>query len=903
MFSKLRRVALYVFAFSSETCLSAGIVPDGTTQTTVSTVAGGHQEVKIAAPVATGVSYNAYSSFNVDRDGASFNNAAGARVIVNEVTSTNPSFIQGGLSVTGARANVILANPNGISVNGARFDNMGSLVLSTGRVSLKDYVPAPGVSQRNVKLDTTQGVLEVGSEGLSGAFNALELIAKEIRVKGPVTNAYSSDKSRVRLVAGNSALEMDTSVSPVDENTPWIYWGDSPADTTQSGKVLIDITAAGSLTAGRIALAVTDKGAGVRYAGAGLAAQGDFSLSTTGKLDVSGATLSSRGALALAAPDIAITSASLSGDAGVQVSAHQLSVQGTKLTAGTASQSADVILSDTESAEVSAGFVLGTDANGTATQISASGGIGIFAGTQPLQILGASLKSTGGMQIEAGTIHVSGTRTKEGRWQKATIDSGGSLLMRKQTELKVVGSEVAANGDVDILANRLMLEGSGDPGSFQRASIEAKGGTLTAKVSDAVALRGGALSGGAGLQLEAKTINTAGVRDETELRSNAGAIKVSALDTLDMGSTLAIAEQDIHLRGRTISLKRAPAGNAGSRIVSASGRVEVRADEDFTNQGSVLQGEKNTDAGAAVHVSAGRDVSNHSANEQDVAIIFAKGGDVEIEAGQDLVNNAARVIANGKLNIRAGRDVLNIIDKHVGTDGEQAQEQNESHRSWLVLSRDKQTRQVDYGSLVIPDQLAYLIADGNLSIQARSIQNRGGEIDANSGSVTLRASDSITTQAVRVGHAQYEKSCFIFCNQSASSTVALHGGTISASESVTLEAHNTVDNLGGQVFANHSIKIVAPKVTARALDVITALQQKHGIANRFGHSWARWYTADSGGLFEAVQNVDIDGDLVIDGGEIKAGGTAHVSGETHVIRTPQQPHVVIEDHLGFPGGL
>ncbi|MFP3614659.1 filamentous hemagglutinin N-terminal domain-containing protein, partial [Paraburkholderia sp. SIMBA_050] len=96
--------------------IAAGIVADGGTATSVSTGANGHQTVNIALATG-GVSNNTYSSFNVSKAGADLNNVGiNARTIVNQVTSTNPSLIQGAIGVLGPRANVILANPNGITV-------------------------------------------------------------------------------------------------------------------------------------------------------------------------------------------------------------------------------------------------------------------------------------------------------------------------------------------------------------------------------------------------------------------------------------------------------------------------------------------------------------------------------------------------------------------------------------------------------------------------------------------------------------------------------------------------------------------------------------------------------------------------------------------------------------------
>ncbi|WP_204330526.1 filamentous hemagglutinin N-terminal domain-containing protein, partial [Rhizobium phaseoli] len=111
---------------------ATGIVADGGTATSVSTAANGHQIVSIA-PAFRGVSHNTYSSFSVSSAGANLNNTGiNARTIVNEVTSTNPSVIRGAIAVLGPRANVILANPNGVTVDGGSFANAGHVVLSTG---------------------------------------------------------------------------------------------------------------------------------------------------------------------------------------------------------------------------------------------------------------------------------------------------------------------------------------------------------------------------------------------------------------------------------------------------------------------------------------------------------------------------------------------------------------------------------------------------------------------------------------------------------------------------------------------------------------------------------------------------------------------------------------------------
>ncbi|ORC51274.1 filamentous hemagglutinin [Burkholderia sp. A27] len=269
--------------------IAAGIVADGGTATSVSTGANGHQTVNIALATG-GVSNNTYSSFNVSKAGADLNNVGiNARTIVNQVTSTNPSLIQGTIGVLGPRANVILANPNGITVDGGSFVNAGHVVLSTGQVSFSDLTLAPGVTQRNVVLTTNGGTITIGAGGLSGTLVNLDLIAKQLVVNGPVTNSYRSPGSPpgvIRAIIGDSTNTYDTSFSPGDNGHDWLASSTSPG--TGNAGIAVDITALGGLTAGRVQLIVTDKGAGVRNLGQLYASAGDVLVSASGDISAGG---------------------------------------------------------------------------------------------------------------------------------------------------------------------------------------------------------------------------------------------------------------------------------------------------------------------------------------------------------------------------------------------------------------------------------------------------------------------------------------------------------------------------------------------------------------------------------------------------------------------------------------
>jgi filamentous hemagglutinin family protein len=300
-------VACLGLAGAISPCFGEGIVADGGTATGIVTTANGRQTVNIA-PAVSGVSQNTYTQFNVGTAGATLNNVGiNARTIVNQVTSTNPSLIAGELAVAGPRANVVLANANGITVNGGSFVNTGHLALTTGQVSFTDVQIAPDIFQRNVNLDTTGGMIVVGPQGLTGALIGLDILAKNISIQGPVANTFSSPTAVTRITAGTSKAVIDTGLSPTDNSHDWLQM--TPPDQLQTANTYaIDITSAGSLTSGRIALIVTDKGPGVRSAGEFDASYGDFVLTSNGSVQLTNARIAAANAISASVNDtVALT--------------------------------------------------------------------------------------------------------------------------------------------------------------------------------------------------------------------------------------------------------------------------------------------------------------------------------------------------------------------------------------------------------------------------------------------------------------------------------------------------------------------------------------------------------------------------------------------------------------------
>ncbi|MCZ5035292.1 filamentous hemagglutinin N-terminal domain-containing protein [Escherichia coli] len=61
-----------------------------------------------------------------------------ARIILNEVNSRNPSQLNGFVEVAGKKAQVVIANPAGISCDGCGFINANRATLTTGQPQMKN---------------------------------------------------------------------------------------------------------------------------------------------------------------------------------------------------------------------------------------------------------------------------------------------------------------------------------------------------------------------------------------------------------------------------------------------------------------------------------------------------------------------------------------------------------------------------------------------------------------------------------------------------------------------------------------------------------------------------------------------------------------------------------------------
>ena len=147
--------SLLLLSFSVQPYFSTAVFANNTT--TVSAPAAGQQVnsqniggtvvVNINNPQGPGgLSHNKFTDLQVGKEGIVFNNSQNAintqlagsisgnsnltngpaGIILNEVTGSNPSALNGMLEIAGQNASLIIANPNGINAAGVGFINTNS---------------------------------------------------------------------------------------------------------------------------------------------------------------------------------------------------------------------------------------------------------------------------------------------------------------------------------------------------------------------------------------------------------------------------------------------------------------------------------------------------------------------------------------------------------------------------------------------------------------------------------------------------------------------------------------------------------------------------------------------------------------------------------------------------------
>lgn len=188
----------------------------------MTTSANGMDVVNIVNPNAGGISHNKFIDFSVGTgNGVIFNNNStkdpyvsktggivthnpnlqnSASAILSEVTGNKVSSINGTIEIAGQKADFILANENGITVNGGGFINTSGVTLSTGK---------PTVNNSNIELNVQKGNISIESGGVGTAGDYFNIVSKTIELRGQVAPFDGEKDADITLLAGQNKVTLE----------------------------------------------------------------------------------------------------------------------------------------------------------------------------------------------------------------------------------------------------------------------------------------------------------------------------------------------------------------------------------------------------------------------------------------------------------------------------------------------------------------------------------------------------------------------------------------------------------------------------------------------------------------------------------------------------------------------
>lgn len=560
--------------------LAAGITPTSK-GTQLDKAANGVPVINIATPNRSGLSHNQYQNYNVGKEGLILNNATGqlnstqlggliqnnpnlkagqeAKAIINEVTGANRSQLQGYTEVAGKAANVMVANPYGITCNGCGFINTPNATLTTG----KPVLDAQGNLQA---LTVSKGTITVAGQGLDASqSDALTIISRATEINAAI---HAKD---LKLIAGANRVTQDGSVTPI-------------AGSGAAPGVAVDTGALGGMYANRIHLVSSEKGVGVNLGNLN-ARQGDMVLDASGKLTLknsltSGALTAKGESIALSgdhkaggavtlngAQEVALSTGALLSDGNISLNGNgKIALNQGKLTAGKDIQlNAAEITTDKASTADSGGNIRLTARNGVdnAAQLTAGGALTLSA---------KQAKNSGTLLAQQQNLHAD------------TLDNRGAIA--GQDALTIVSQHLLNQGSLmapQLALSSPQLTNSGLIQGSNRLDLSAErldnlsGGTIASASDLSLTLptlnNGGLIKSDAGLLLSGDSLTNSG-------EINAATLNASHNQLINQHDGKLLAQGAMQLQQKQLS-------NEGQL---AAERLEINADA--LRNGGTVQGNR-----------------------------------------------------------------------------------------------------------------------------------------------------------------------------------------------------------------------------------------------------------------------------------------------------------------------
>lgn len=645
---------------------AAGIVADhnapGHQQPTIMQTANGIPQINIQTPSAGGVSHNTYSQFDVSNHGVILNNShknvqtqlggmvAGnpwlakgeARIILNEVSSRNPSQLNGFVEVAGKKAQVVIANPAGISCDGCGFINANRATLTTGQPQMKNG----SLTGFNVE----RGEIRVAGKGMDASrTDYTDIIARSVKINAGI---WAQD---LKVTTGRN--NVDIAHGQIEKKA---------ADISSKPQVALDVSSLGGMYAGKIRLVGTETGVGVRNAGHIGAQAGAITLTADGRIENSGSIsaktdvhlattreLHNSGSV-YAGQDTQIQSDGAFTHTGSVASRRDTRIQAARLTGSERSLLAAGVKDD------------GRLAKTGELVISASGELAAHG----------QLLAGGNMYLKGKGLDLSSSRI-QGQHTELDATSGNLSTQNAQLSAGILSARAVgqfSNNGGTINADTLQISAQ-SLSNHKGKLIQTGAGDFSLSLPGSVDNREGLLAANGTVHLDARSLDN---RKGKVQAAQSGNLQVKTTDAVNNRQGSLIASRDVRINTQTLSndngLISAYTGtgriktqqtvsNMEGRMESA-GRLDISAGSLNNRKGAVVSGELAVTLDGALDNASGKLLSQKTLSVSGTELasdngLIQSGSDMTLDVQNGLLSNRntktrGGISSAGTLTVRAG---------------------------------------------------------------------------------------------------------------------------------------------------------------------------------------------------------------------------------------------------------
>ena len=624
--------SLLLLSFSSQPYFSTVVFAN--TNTTVSAPAAGQQVnsqniggtvvVNINNPQGPGgLSHNKFSDLQVGKEGIVFNNSQNAintqlagnisgnsnltngpaGIILNEVTGSKLSELNGMLEIAGQQASLIIANPNGINAAGVGFINTNRVVLTTGVPTIDAAGNLEGFTVNNAseitfadRIETDTAGAETGFINGSSTTPRIDLISRAVKINGTL------QAEELNVVTGaNKVAYSDLQAEQMSAATA------KPA-------LALDVSALGGMYAGRITMVGTENGVGVKNAGVmeAVGEAGSILLNVNGRITFAQSVETENGESSVLSRVTAQKNIELQSSdtiefaddvtAGVDFTANAKNIIADKqLTAGIYRPTSATDDGAEPEPVVNAAAKMTLTAADTITNagaVSSEGSLTTTAGlfTNSGSVSAASITVSGKDVINQGSIDQSGTGVTtvalSGTLSNTVAGSGQNSILRTSGDLKLTAQEIVNAGNSIILSSQAAEVTAADI-SNENSTISAQNGNMTI-TADNLKNDGGFLKARQAFSLSSKQNSLSGTIDAgTDLditNTDNGSLTLAKNAVLRAGGDISVIAGVIDNAGVLLA-QNDIIFTAGSAANQTTGRISAQKNVDlpdnFTNEGTL----------------------------------------------------------------------------------------------------------------------------------------------------------------------------------------------------------------------------------------------------------------------------------------------------------------------------